>query len=445
MSSLLSISRSREYESRLRVLLGDDLNTSVGEFLTLGTDMALSQLDQSTRPDIALLGPFLTYEQARELSIGLTDRFPGLGLVLVGENRAELEDWVSEINVHMVLSPTADDTTVLDTISRLRDWLGIVESEQYRHDQNEPEDLEALVDLECEPVLEDAVIEHPSEKVKPAQVDSPAPATLVRPINTIDDGSECQVIAVVSAKGGLGKTTVATNLAVGLAQSAPWSVVLVDADVQFGDVATALSLAPTYTLTDAVADPASRDTMVLKTYLTLHTDGFFTVCGAESPVDGDRTSGEQLSRLIEQLSEVFKFVIIDTAPGLGEHALAALEQATDAVLLCSMSVPSARGLRKELAVLQSIGIMPEARHVVLNFADRGSGLTVRDVEATIGVPVDVAVPRSRLVALSTNRGIPILAEGNRDPASRALTTLVRKFDPSVSTKRDRLHRRVEVA
>lgn len=254
-----------------------------------------------------------------------------------------------------------------------------------------------------------------------------------------------QIIAVVAAKGGVGKTTIATNLAVGLARQAPLSVVLVDADVQFGDVAMALSLTPGRFLPDAVTAVAADDALVLKAYLTPHPDGYYVVCGAESPADGDRVTGEQLGHLIRQLAGIFRFVIIDTAPGLGEHALAALEAATDAVFLCDMSVPGARGLRKELAVLATIGILPPARHVVLNFADRVSGLSVKDVEATIGVPVDVAVPRSSLVTLSTNRGIPLLQNRKKNPASAALTELVRRFDPSASLKRGRLHRRVVVA
>ena len=199
------------------------------------------------------------------------------------------------------------------------------------------------------------------------------------------------------------------------------------------------------TLPDAVSEAAARDTMVLKTYLTAHSGGFYTVCGSSSPVDGDRVTGEQISTLIAQLSNEFRYVIIDTAPGLGDHTLAAIEHATDVVLLCGMSVTSARGLRTHLSVLSSIGIMPENRHVVLNFADRVSGLSVRDVEATTGVPVDIAIPRSKLVMLSSNRGIPLLQDRDRNSASQAMAELVRRFDPSAVRKRGRLHRRLVVS
>lgn len=258
-------------------------------------------------------------------------------------------------------------------------------------------------------------------------------------------GGPRRVIAVVSAKGGVGKTTIATNLAVGLAKEAPLGVVLVDADVQFGDVATALSLAPSRTLPDLVSGVVPNDTMVLKTYLTPHPSGFYVVCGAETPDEGDRVTGEQLGNLIAQLARVFPYVIIDTSPGLGDHALAALELATDAVMVCDMSVPSIRGLRKELSILVDIGIMPASRHIVLNFGDNSSGMSVRDVEETIGVPVDIAIRRSNRVALSTNRGLPLLAEGARSPATGAFTALVRRFDPTTSSKAGRRHRRVVVS
>ncbi len=89
------------------------------------------------------------------------------------------------------------------------------------------------------------------------------------------------MITVVSPKGGVGKTTVSTNLAVGLAGAAPQSTVVVDLDIQFGDVATALALTPEYTLPDAVHGRASEDTMVLKTFLTQHPSGLYAVCGAD--------------------------------------------------------------------------------------------------------------------------------------------------------------------
>jgi pilus assembly protein CpaE len=236
-----------------------------------------------------------------------------------------------------------------------------------------------------------------------------------------------RVITVASPKGGVGKTTVATNLAIGLTSSAPQSTVLVDLDVQFGDVASALNLAPEYSLVDAAHGPASEDTIVLKTFLTQHPSGLFAVCGAENPAAGDTVTGADVSRLLAALSREFRYVVVDTAPGLSEQTLAALDRATDVVMLSSMDVPGVRGLRKELDVLRELCMIPAGRHVVMNFADPKGGLSVRDVETTIGTGVDVVLPRSKAAPASTNAGVPLLQSGQRDPMTKELRRLVSRF------------------
>ncbi len=237
-----------------------------------------------------------------------------------------------------------------------------------------------------------------------------------------------RVITVMAPKGGAGKTTVSTNLAIGLTAVAPQSTVLVDLDVQFGDCASALGLTPEYTLPDAVHGPASEDTMVLKTFLTQHPSGLYAVCGSESPAEGDTVTGADVSRLLGSLAREFRYVVVDTAPGLSEQTLAALDRATDVIMLTSMDVPGVRGLRKELDVLRELAMIPAGRHVVMNFADPRGGLTVRDVETTIGTGVDVVLPRSSSVPPSTNQGVPLLQSGGRrDPMVKELRRLVSRF------------------
>jgi pilus assembly protein CpaE len=243
-----------------------------------------------------------------------------------------------------------------------------------------------------------------------------------------------RIIAVMSPKGGVGKTTVTTNLAVGLGKTAPTGVVVVDLDLQFGDVASGLMLEPERTLADAVTGAAVQDSMVLKSYLTLHPSGVYALCAPLNPAQADQISGEQVGHLISQLASEFQYVVVDTAPGLGEHVLATLDRATDAVWVCGMDIPSIRGLRTGFRILDELNLVPENRHVVLNFADRRSGLTVQDVEATIGCPVDVVLPRSRAVPFSTNKGVPLLQDGSRDGAARGLAQLVDRLKPDWKEK-----------
>ncbi len=247
------------------------------------------------------------------------------------------------------------------------------------------------------------------------------------------NGSETQpgrVISVASPKGGVGKTTVATNLAVGLARSDPHSTVLVDLDVQFGDVGSALNLAPEYTLVDVVHGPAAQDTMVLKTFLTQHETGLYVVCGPGSPAEADSVGMEDISRLLQTLASEFRYVVVDTAPGLTEPTLTVLDNTHDLVLVTSMDVPGVRGLRKEIDILRELGMVFSGRHVVLNFADTQNGLTKTDVEATIGASVDMMIPRSKGAVASVNQGIPLLQSDKRDPVTTHLRKLVGRFTPS---------------
>jgi pilus assembly protein CpaE len=238
-----------------------------------------------------------------------------------------------------------------------------------------------------------------------------------------------RVLSVVSPKGGVGKTTVATNLAVGLARMRPNSTVLVDLDIQFGDVGSALALKPEYSLADTVHGPAAQDTMALKTFLTEHSTGLYVICAPDSPAAMDTIGGKEVERLLQMLASEFEYVVVDTAPGLSEHTLAALDHTTDLVLVTSMDVPGVRGMRKEVDVLAELGLLRESRQLVLNFAEQRGGLSLADVEATLGTQVDLLLPWSKAATISVNQGVPMLQSGVHDPLTKRLRELVTAFAP----------------
>lgn len=249
-------------------------------------------------------------------------------------------------------------------------------------------------------------------------------ATSARPAPSLRRLGPGRTIAITSPKGGVGKTTVACNLAVGLALQQPGCVVLVDLDLQFGDVASTLGLQPTYFLEHALARGAARDSVVLTTVLTRHHAGLLVLAAPESPATADEITPDQIGHVLRQLADQYLYVVVDTSPGLLEQTLTVLEEATDVVAVTTMDVSSVRGTRKQLDLLDELGLLPGARQVVVNMGDRASGLTVRDIENALDARVDLVVPRTRGAAVASNTGETVMIAAPRDKAARAFRHLV---------------------
>ncbi|WP_458115443.1 AAA family ATPase [Arthrobacter sp. D2-10] len=397
MSRFLIITADNAFEQKVRLATAGGLP---GEVLAVRPDLLarpedLLNLVAVQQPEVLILGPGLAMEGALRLATVVDVRFPNVSLVLITPDESEVALQAMRAGIRDIVDPTADIPTV-----------------------------RMLLERACHAFASRTRTDN-----------APAAAKQEHGL----------VVGVFSPKGGVGKTTIATNLAVGLGRLAPMGVVLVDLDLQFGDVASNLYLDPEYSVLDAVSSSASTDTMILKAFLTPHPSGIYALCAPANPADADSITAAQLEVLIKQLSAEFAYVVLDTGPGLTEHSLAALEQSTDAVWVTGMDVPSVRGLRSGLDVLSKLDLFPETRHVVLNFADSKTGLSVQDVEATLGAPVDISIPRSRGISLATNRGVPLLQEEVRDPATKNLKGLVERFDPKWRARSQRgLHRRVVI-
>lgn len=235
-----------------------------------------------------------------------------------------------------------------------------------------------------------------------------------------------RIITILSPKGGAGKTSSATNLAVGLAKRYPREVVLVDLDLQFGDVASNMRLQPTSTILD-LARAWPVDSAQVKLALTSHHSGLYTLCAPLSPAEADEITADHVTGVLRALHRSFRFVIVDTDPGLSERVLSALDVSTDMVMICSTEVPSIRGLKKALEALDVVGLTSARRILVLNRSNAKVGVDIEQLERTIGRPVDVRVPSSIDMVLATNDGIPIMESGRNPELVKAFEHLVEQF------------------
>ena len=241
------------------------------------------------------------------------------------------------------------------------------------------------------------------------------------------EGPRSKIIVVLSPKGGSGKTMLTTNLGVALAASQTGQAVVVDLDCVFGDVASVLGLVPEHTIGQLAAVP-SFDSTDLKVYLTRHErSGLYVLPGSGLPEEGEAVTEAVAGRVLDLLSNDFPYVVVDTAAGLDERALVAIDHATDIVLLASMDVASVRNLGKEIDALDRLGLTTARRHFLLNRADARVGLEIGDVETAIGLKVEAALPSSRLVPLSMNQGRILVLDEPDSPVARELLTFASRF------------------
>lgn len=238
---------------------------------------------------------------------------------------------------------------------------------------------------------------------------------------------QTKVIVVVSPKGGSGKTAVSSNLAVALAQRHPGRVVAVDLDVQFGDLTMALSLTAEHTLAQ-LARTSQIDATTVKLHLTPAPNDLFVLAGANDPVDADSIGHEHVTRVLPVLAENFDYVVVDTSAGLDERTLAALECATDLLLVSSLDVTSIRSLRKAVDALDHMGITAD-RRLVLNRADSKVGLNPSDAEEVMGMTIACAIPSSREIPLSLNLGTPVVISKPKSPVANQLQQLALLYSP----------------
>lgn len=234
---------------------------------------------------------------------------------------------------------------------------------------------------------------------------------------------EGRVVTVFSAKGGCGKTTVATNLAASLAGAGRAKVCIVDLDLAFGDVAIALQLVPARTMTDTSAMVGTMDEQGVRSLITPHSPGLDTLLAPTEPGQSERIDVKVVSELVRVLRRMYDFVVIDTPPAFSEHVLAAFDASDCYVLLATLDIPALKNLRLTLEMLDLLGYPQASWLVTLNRSDSKVGLGIDEVERTLRVPIAVQIPSSRAVPASVNRGVPLVLDEPAHPVSQAVGQL----------------------
>jgi pilus assembly protein CpaE len=234
------------------------------------------------------------------------------------------------------------------------------------------------------------------------------------------------MICILGPKGGTGKTLVSSNLAVALAADGGQAV-LVDLDLQFGDIGLALGLRPDKTIYDLARSGGSLDAEKLDAYLVRHASGLKVLLAPTRPDQASAVTVDFLRDVFTTLRSVADYVVVDTPPGFTPEVIAAIDASSHVCMVGMLDSLSLKNTKLGLETLELMGYDTGRISLVLNRADTRVGITHEDVEAIIGRAPDVLVPSDRQIPISVNDGIPIVARDERSEPARAFRKLAEKY------------------
>jgi pilus assembly protein CpaE len=232
-------------------------------------------------------------------------------------------------------------------------------------------------------------------------------------------GANGRLITVFSTKGGVGKTTIATNLAMALV-SPGRRVCVVDLDIHGGDVAVMLQLFPTSTLADVGELRGSIAPDGVGTLITEHPSGLAVLAAPLGADAREPLNAEDVGRTLNCLKSMYDVVVVDTSGSFDDHALQALDLTDLLVLVATLDIPALKNLKVAVGTLDLLNQSRDHWRLVLNRADKKVGLSVAEFQDTIGIDVTATVPTSREVLMSVNRGEAIVAAQPRHEVSKTL-------------------------
>lgn len=234
------------------------------------------------------------------------------------------------------------------------------------------------------------------------------------------------MICIIGPKGGTGKTLTACNLAVALAQLGKRPVI-VDVDLQFGDVGIALGLSPERTIYDLAISPGAVDSEKVVRFLTEHPSGAQILLAPTRPDQAGAIGPDLLRKVFAVLRSDFDFVIVDTPPAFSPEVIASIDESSSICVVGMLDALSLKDTKIGLETLSLMGYDRGAVRLVLNRADTSVGISDDDVKMILGRQPDVLVPSDRAVPRAITDGQPIVIAAERSGPAKAFVSLANLY------------------
>lgn len=236
--------------------------------------------------------------------------------------------------------------------------------------------------------------------------------------------SKPKVITVYSAKGGVGKSTIAVNLAVGL-QSEGRRVALLDLSLLFGDIPMMLNLSQKMTIFHAVEDLDTMDTETLDNYLLTHSSGLRVLAAPLQPEQSETITAKHVEKILRLLKETYDYIIIDCPSNFHETVLAALDMADYIMLVTSRHLPAVKNNKIALETMGVLGYETSKIRLVINEIGSNADMKDKELEELYELEVfqDISYDPA-LVDISINQGIPLIQGTSKSKVLQSYESLV---------------------
>lgn len=243
-----------------------------------------------------------------------------------------------------------------------------------------------------------------------------------------------KIVAVFSSKGGVGVTSVATNLAVSFAKNAGKKTVVVDLNLQMGDVGLMLDLRPEYSMAEAMG-VGNLDESRLKGLLAKHESGVHLLSAPEDPVEAEKITPSLLLEIFSLLKGMFEVIVVDAGHYFDSRVLEVLQLADTILVLSVLDVPTVRNVRRSLTLFEQLGYSKDKVRLVVNRHEKKTKVTVEDLHETTECPVFWQIPNDyKTLITAIDAGVPAVVQASRSKLSRSIEdmtqALIRDFDQS---------------
>ncbi|HTJ59701.1 MAG TPA: response regulator [Candidatus Saccharimonadales bacterium] len=279
---------------------------------------------------------------------------------------------------------------------------------------------------------------HEIEKVKRSRYQQAAPAPVLagsgggaggQNLTAVLQPRRGKIITFFSPKGGVGRTTIATNLAVALHQSTGQPVCLVDGSLPFGDIAVILNMSPkAKTIADLVGAFDQVDAEVLESVLVAHSTGIKVLLAPPTPEAAELITGANIKKVLETLRESYAYVVVDTWPSFQEQVLTMLDVADVILTLMTLEITSLKNVRVFMEIAEKLGYDDQKVQLVANRNDSSGGIKASDVEASLARKIPhTIVSDGRALVLAVNRGVPFVISHRDSQVAKDIFTLAEKL------------------